>query len=93
MIKRTNLYHHFRFGNPSHDMMDVTSSGQPPQQTVKSEMLSPLKMDQLDPSKQVPSPTFLSMSSSLLLKQQQLQHKKSHHNVPSRKASIMALKR
>ncbi|CAB01216.2 Suppressor of activated egl-4 protein 1 [Caenorhabditis elegans] len=72
------------FGNPSHDMMDVTS-GQP----VKSEMLSPIKMETTDPSQQIASPSFLMTSTSLL---KQHLHKKSHHNVPSRKASIMALK-
>ncbi|KAF1749967.1 hypothetical protein GCK72_016512 [Caenorhabditis remanei] len=79
------------FGNPSHDMMDVTS-GQPqqqPQSSVKSEMLSPIKMEAA--SDRQLSPSFL-LSATSLLKQVQQQHKKSHHNVPSRKASIMALK-
>ncbi|CAI2355018.1 unnamed protein product [Caenorhabditis sp. 36 PRJEB53466] len=66
---------------PQHDMMEVTS-GQPKAQ-VKSEMLSPIKMEVVE---QLSSPSFL------LLKQQQLEQKRSHHNVPSRKASIMALK-
>ncbi|EGT55342.1 hypothetical protein CAEBREN_04566 [Caenorhabditis brenneri] len=76
------------FGNPSHDMMDVTS-GQS-SSIVKSEMLSPIKMETLDtPKPQLSSPSFLS---ALLKQKEQIQHKKSHHNVPSRKASIMALK-
>lgn len=51
---------------------------------------SKLYLLQMEMDPKLASPSFL-MSSAM--KQQQLEHKRSHHNVPSRKASIMALKR